>query len=214
VALPPLIQLFKAFGANLPWMTRVLVAVADFVINNRTAILLAIAALIFIVFGLSKLSAVKLAKDQLILKLPVFGGIAIERSMAMFCQTASMLLKAGLRLPPIIDIVIQTNQNRVLRQAFVTVRERLIQGEGLSQPMAENKIFPQLLVEMVTVGEKTGSMDTSLATLADFYENKVDGKIDTLISLIEPTLTVIVGGVVIFIALSMVTPMYSILKAM
>jgi type IV pilus assembly protein PilC len=80
--------------------------------------------------------------------------------------------------------------------------------------MLENKLFPKLLVEMILVGEKTGTLDTTLATLADFYEKKVDRKMDMLISLIEPTLTIIVGLVVIFLALSMITPMYSILRSM
>jgi type IV pilus assembly protein PilC len=134
--------------------------------------------------------------------------------MALFCQTASMLLQAGLRLPQIIDIVIQTNRNQILRQAFKNVRDRLVQGEGLSQPMSENVIFPPLLVEMTVVGEKTGAMDTTLGTLADFYEQEVDRKIDSLISMIEPALTLAIGGLVIFIALSMITPLYSILKSM
>jgi type IV pilus assembly protein PilC len=110
--------------------------------------------------------------------------------------------------------VIQTNRNRVIREAFHRIRDRLIQGEGLSQPMSENKLFPPLLIEMVMVGEKTGAMDTTLATLAEFYENKVDRKIETLLSMIEPVLTVVIGLVVVFIALSMITPLYSILKSM
>ena len=158
--------------------------------------------------------SVKLAWDRFLLKIPLIGKINIERSMELFCQTGSMLLSAGMRLPLIIDVVIQANRNRIIRQAFSGVRERLVQGEGLSQPMAENKLFPPLLVEMVVVGEKTGAMDATLATLAEFYERKVDRRIDILISMIEPVLTVIIGGVVIFIALSMITPMYSILKSM
>jgi type IV pilus assembly protein PilC len=171
-------------------------------------------ALIILIFFLFKLQSVQLAKDRFILKIPVIGSIAVERSMSMFCQTASMLLKAGLRLPPIIEIVIQTNRNRILRSAFSKIRDRLIQGEGLSQPMSENKLFPPLLVEMVMVGEKTGAMDTTLATLSEFYENKVDHKMDMLLSMIEPVLTLVIGGVVIFIALSMITPLYSILSSM
>jgi len=112
------------------------------------------------------------------------------------------------------DIVVQTNRNRIIRQALSEVRESLVQGAGLSQPMAANELFPTLLVEMVVVGEKTGAMDSTLATLADFYEKKVNRKIDMLISMMEPILTVIVGLVVIFIALSMITPLYSILRSM
>ena len=89
-----------------------------------------------------------------------------------------------------------------------------MQGEGLSQPISEISLFPPLLSEMIAVGEKTGAMDTTLGTLANFYEKKVDRSIDILITMIEPVLTVMVGLVVIFIALSVITPLYSILRSM
>ena len=109
------------------------------------------------------------------------------------------------------NIVIQTVGNRIIRQALGEVREKLVQGQGLSQPMAAIEIFPRLLVEMVLVGEKTGNLESTLATVADFYEERVNQRIDTLISMIEPALTVVIGLVVTFIALSMITPLYSIL---
>jgi type IV pilus assembly protein PilC len=214
IALPPLIDLFSSLDADLPWTTKTLVSTADFFGTNSLALLVGLIALIILIIVLLRLQSVKLAKDKLLLKIPVIGKIIIERSMGLFCQTASMLLQAGLRLPPIIDIVIQTNRNQILRQAFQNVRDRLVQGEGLSQPMSENAIFPPLLVEMTVVGEKTGAMDTTLGTLADFYEQEVDRKIDSLISMIEPALTLAIGGLVIFIALSMITPLYSIIKSM
>ena len=214
IALPPLIDLFSSLDADLPWTTKTLVSTADFFGSNSLALLVGLIALIILIIGLLRLQSVKLAKDKLLLKIPVIGKIIIERSMGLFCQTASMLLQAGLRLPPIIDIVIQTNRNQILRQAFQNVRDRLVQGEGLSQPMSENTVFPPLLVEMTVVGEKTGAMDTTLGTLADFYEQEVDRKIDSLISMIEPALTLAIGGLVIFIALSMITPLYSIIKSM
>ena len=214
VALPPLVNLFKSLGAQLPWMTRLLIRITDFFLQHKLYVLGGVVAIIMSIIGLLRLPSVKLARDRFMLKIPLIGTINIERSMQHFCQTTSMLLKAGLRLPQIMDIVIQTNRNQIIRQALSNVRDRLVQGEGLSQPMAENKLFPALLVEMVVVGEKTGAMDTTLATLADFYEHKVDRRIDVLISMIEPVLTVIIGLVVIFIALSMITPLYSILKSM
>ena len=214
VALPPLIALFSSLDVQLPWMTSALVNTANFVSANILPIVGGLIAVILIVIGLLRLQSVKLARDKLLLRTPVVGKIIIERSMGMFCQTASMLLQAGLRLPQIIDIVTQTNQNRIIRQAFGKVRERLVQGEGLSQPMSENPLFPPLLVEMIVVGEKTGAMDATLGTLSDFYEQEVDRKIDSLISMIEPVLTLAIGGLVIFIALSMITPLYSILKSM
>lgn len=214
VAMPPLINLFKSLNAQLPWMTRLLIAVTGFFLHHNLYVLTGVVAVVFIVLGLLRLPSVQLARDRFLLKIPLIGVINIERSMELFCQTGSMLLSAGLRLPQIIDIVIQANRNRIIRQAFNGVRERLVQGEGLSQPMEENKLFPPMLVEMVVVGEKTGAMDSTLGTLAEFYERKVDRRIDVLISMIEPILTVIIGFVVIFIALSMITPLYSILKSM
>lgn len=213
VALPPLISLFDSLHASLPWTTTLLLNISNFLMAHGIAVLIGLAVVVILIIVLLRNPSVKLARDKYILKMPIFGNIIIERSMGMFCQTASMLLQAGLRLPQVIEIVIQTNRNQVIRQALSDVRERLVQGEGLSQPMSENKLFPPLLVEMTMVGEKTGAMDTTLGTLAEFYEKEVDRKIDSLISMIEPALTIIIGVVVIFIALSMITPLYSILKS-
>jgi type IV pilus assembly protein PilC len=125
-----------------------------------------------------------------------------------------MLLKAGLLLPQVMNIVIQTVGNRIIRQALREVREKLVQGQGLSQPMAAINLFPRLLVEMVSIGEKTGNLDSTLATLGDYYEQRVDQRVNTLTSMIGPALTVGMGLVVAFIALSMITPLYSILESM
>jgi type IV pilus assembly protein PilC len=214
VALPPLTNLFKSLGAELPWMTKLLIGTAGFLSDRGLYVLGGILLVILISGFLLRLESVKEARDNFFLKIPVIGTINIERSMQYFCQTTAMLLQAGLRLPMIMEIIIQTNRNRVIRRALGQVRESLIQGEGLSQPMSKNPLFPPLLVEMVVVGEKTGSMDTTLTTLSDFYEKKVSRRIDILISMIEPVLTVIVGLVVIFIALSIITPLYSILRSM
>jgi type IV pilus assembly protein PilC len=214
IALPPLTNLFKSLGAELPWMTKLLIGTAGFLSDRGLYVLGGILLVILISGFLLRLESVKEARDNFFLKIPVIGTINIERSMQYFCQTTAMLLQAGLRLPMIMEIIIQTNRNRVIRRALGQVRESLIQGEGLSQPMSKNPLFPPLLVEMVVVGEKTGSMDTTLTTLSDFYEKKVSRRIDILISMIEPVLTVIVGLVVIFIALSIITPLYSILRSM
>jgi type IV pilus assembly protein PilC len=112
------------------------------------------------------------------------------------------------------DIVTGTVRNGVIRRALNEVRDSLVRGEGFSRPMGENSLFPPLMVEMAVVGEKTGALDGTLVTLADFYERKVGRRIDTLVAMIEPVLTLIVGMVVIFIALSMITPLYTILRSM
>ncbi|OGO43914.1 MAG: hypothetical protein A2137_04435, partial [Chloroflexi bacterium RBG_16_58_8] len=162
VVLPPLVQLFSSLGSELPWMTRWLLGMTGFILEHRVQALAALVAAVIVIVALSRLPAVKLAADRLRLRLPLFRSITIERSMQHFCQTASMLLKAGLRLPQILEITVGANRNHVLRQAFDGVRDRLVQGEGLSQPMSENRLFPPLMVEMTAVGEKSGALDETL----------------------------------------------------
>lgn len=214
VALPPLVGLFTALGTELPWMTRLLIAIAGFLINYKFYLLVGVSIVVVSIIGYLRLPAGKLTMDRLMLKLPLIGPINIQRNVCHFCRTASMLLKAGLLLPQTMNIVIQTVGNRIIRQVLREVREKLVQGQGLSQPMATIDLFPRLLVEMVSVGEKTGNLDSTLATLGDYYEQRVDQRVNSLISMIGPALTVGVGLVVAFIALSMITPLYSILGSM
>lgn len=214
VALPPLVELFNRLGATLPWMTRLVITIAAFFIDYRLHLLGAILALITFFVSYKKLPMGKLAMDRLMLKIPVIGLVNLERNMCYFCQTASMLMKAGLPLHQIIDIATQTIGNRIIRHALRDFRERLVQGQGVSQSMATIDLFPRFMVEMVVVGEKTGTLDSTFVTLAEYYEKRVSQKISTLISVIEPSLTVVIGLVVAFIALSMITPLYSILRSM
>jgi len=213
VALPPLVGLFDSLGAELPLATTLLIATADFLINYKFYLLWGVFILITSVVVYMRLPAGKLTMDRLKLKIPLIGSITVEHNMCHFCQITSMLLKAGLPLPQVMDIAIQSAGNRIIRQALTDVREKLLQGQGWSQPMTENELFPRLLVEMVAVGEKTGTMDTTLATLADYYEERVEQRINTLVAMIEPVLTVVIGLVVAFIALSLITPLYSILRS-
>jgi type IV pilus assembly protein PilC len=211
VALPPLTNLFTSLSAELPWMTSLLIGVSNFLLSYGLYVLAGILIFVLSIFILLRNPVVKLARDKFLLKMPIIGKIIIERSMGLFCQTVSLLLEAGLQLPQVLEIVIQANRNQAIRNALTDVRERLIQGQGLAQPMADNKLFPPLVVEIITVGEKTGMMDITLGDLAVFYEHEVDRKVDSLISMIEPAFTIAIGAVVLFLALSMITPMYSIL---
>jgi type II secretory pathway component PulF len=195
-------------------MTQLLISVSGFILDHFLYIIVGLLIVILISISLLRLPSVKLARDRLMLKIPLIGAINIERGVQHFCQTASMLLKAGLHLPQVMDIAIQTNKNQIIRQSFSDVKDKLVQGEGLAQPLAEVEFFPPLLAEMAVVGEKTGAIDSTFTTLADFYEQRVDRRIEVLISMMEPILTLIIGIVVIFIALSMITPLYSVLRSM
>ncbi len=214
VALPPLVGLFTSLGAELPWTTKLIITIAGFLINYKFYLMAGLLALIVLIVVYIRLPSGKLTMDRLMLKAPLIGAINIQHNMCRFCQLTSMMLKAGLQLPVIMNIVIQIVRNRIIHQSLQDVREKLLEGQGLSQPMATISLFPQLLVEMVFVGEKTGKLESTLATLADFYEQRVDQRVDAIVLMIEPILTVVIGLVVAFIALSMITPMYSMLQSL
>jgi len=213
VVLPPLAKLFASLGAALPSTTRVVIFAAGFFIDYKLHLLGGLFAVIILVAGYVRLPAGKLTMDRLMLRMPVIGSINIQRNMHHFCETTAILLKAGLLLPQILSIVIQTVGNRVVRQALGEVREKLIQGEGLSGSMGAIDLFPPLLVEMILVGEKSGSVESTLDTLAEYYEQRVDQKIGTLSSMIEPALIMAIGLMTAFIALSIITPLYSIMRS-
>ncbi|MFC1967501.1 type II secretion system F family protein [Chloroflexota bacterium] len=214
VALPPLVRLFTSMDAELPWMTKLLLSFSGFLINYKFHILGGIFMAVIMAAGYVRLPSGKLAVDRLMLKLPVFGPINIENNLSHFCHMASMLLKSGVRLPEIMDLAADTSGNSVIRQALRNVGDRLVQGQGLSLPMSDNPIFPSLMVEMVAVGERTGALDASLDTVANLYDRRVSQRMDIMTSMMEPIMTVAIGAVVIFIALSMITPLYSILRSM
>ncbi|HEY33652.1 MAG TPA: type II secretion system F family protein [Dehalococcoidia bacterium] len=214
VALPPLVDMFAAVDAELPFVTRMLIGISDFLIAYKLHILGGLVAFAGLVGFCIRQPAVKLKIDRLLLRLPVIGSIILQRNMHHFCHTTAMLLKAGLQLPDIMDIVVPSFGNSVIRQALVELRDKLIQGQGLSQPMAEIGLFPKLLVEMVAVGEKTGDLEGMIANIADRFEYSVDQRISGLVRMIEPAMTLAAGLLVGFVALSFIGPLYSIVGAM
>jgi type II secretory pathway component PulF len=111
------------------------------------------------------------------------------------------------------DLVISTTPNSIIKDSLSAVREDLLAGEGFSSPLARTKLFPPLLIQMAEVGEETGTLDSNLNTMADFYEGEVDERINALTSMIQPALTLVVGAVVAFIAVSIIMPMYSIMQS-
>ncbi len=211
VALPPMVALFESFGANLPWPTRILIAVSKWSSAYGPYVLFISLMLAAIFAWWGSTPSGKRVRDRLLLRLPVLGPVILQGQIARFARTASVLIRAGLPLAEVIELVVQVIDNWVVHSALERVRLALLGGQGLSAPLAAERLFPTMLPQMVRVGEETGTLENNLATLADFYEEEVDRSIKTLTSLAEPVLTIFVGGIVAFIAISMVMPMYSIL---
>lgn len=211
VVLPPLLDMFDNMDAELPITTRALMWVTDTFSANALMIIGGMAAVVVAAVAGAKSKQGQLLKDRIMLKLPLMGDIVLQSNMALFARTSSTLLAAGVPLIRIMDIISQTASNSLIRDALKDVQQGLVQGHGLSRPMALNGIFPHLMVQMITVGEQTGTLDTSLENVATFYESEVSQKVDSLTSMLEPILTVGIAVGVGFIALSVVMPMYQIL---
>jgi type IV pilus assembly protein PilC len=121
-----------------------------------------------------------------------------------------MLIEAGLTLPQALDAIIGTIDSNVIKQVLTGVRQEVIKGKGLSRQMAKAEIFPRLLVDMVSIGEKTGTLQSSFATMADYYEKRLDIRVQRLLGMIEPASIIVAGLVIALIGIAIITPLYSI----
>ncbi|MEA3459287.1 MAG: type II secretion system F family protein [Chloroflexota bacterium] len=212
--LPAMLGLFAEFEAQLPLPTRILIAVTDFVMAYKTNLMAGIFLTVMLIALYVRTPIGRRQFHLLLLKLPLIGTINLQGNISRFCHTMSMLLKAGLPMTEIMDLVSRIMGNVILRNAFQEVQEGVLEGRGLSEPIAEHKVFPNLLVQMVRVGEETGSLDSNLETLAVFYEEQADRKIKILTDWMEPALMLFVGAVVGFIAVAVIMPMYSLMGQM
>jgi type IV pilus assembly protein PilC len=213
VALPPMVRLFEEFSAELPWPTRFLIAITNFFGKYGAALLIGAAVLSVIVFLFSRRPSGRLLLHRLVLRLPLLGKISIHGSVARLSRTLSALIKAGLPLPEALALSKETIGNLVLQEALENVRQETLQGRGLSEPLSRVKQFPPMMSYLARVGEETGTLDTHLATVADFYEQEVDRSLRVMTTVLEPALIIVVGLVVGFVAVSIMMPMYNLLGA-
>ncbi len=212
-ALPPLISLFEEFDAELPVPTRILLAVSHFATAYMLHMAVALVAVVGIGAVYMRQPRGRRQLDLALLRVSLIGPITVLTNAARFSGTTAILLRAGIPVSEVMDLVIDTTENRIVREGLRDVREELLRGEGLSKPLSRSKLFPPMLVQMVEVGEETGTLDANLETMAEFYGREVDERISALTSLLAPTLTLGVGLVVGFIALSIIMPMYDLMGA-
>lgn len=209
--LPPLLQLYSEFEAELPWPTRFLMNSSEFFLQNRLYLLLGLVGLISAGFFYFRSSSGKKKLAHILLKIPVIGQVNTQGNSARFSRTLSTLLSAGLQLTQSMELTGQTIQNVVLREEIDNLQQETMQGRGIAAPLAGSVYFPKMLSQVVRVGEETGSLDSQLLTLAAYYEEEVDRSLDTLTSLLEPGMVIFVGLIVAFVAISIILPMYSLL---
>ena len=151
--------------------------------------------------------------DDIVLKLPVFGDLIRKTGVARFTRTMATMMASGVPILEALEIVAKTAGNKTIESAIMKTRTALSQGKTLAEPLAETKVFPSMVVQMIAVGESTGALDTMLSKIADFYEEEVDQAVDTLMSLIEPVLMAFLGVVVGGLVITMYLPIFKLAGA-
>lgn len=209
VVLPPIISMFTSLGGELPLITRALLAFVDFTSNYGLYLLAVIIGLGAVGYMYSKSPTGHYYRDMLILKLPVLGPLSLTTELARCSRNIALLFRSGLPLPEIMTLVAQASGNLVVAKALGDVEQDMLKGEGLAAPMRKRRVFLPLMVAMTKVGEETGNLDGTLITVAENYEIEAASRTETMISMIEPAMTIAMGLGVGFIALSIFMPMYS-----
>ncbi len=207
--MPPIMNLFKSFGTDLPLVTKLLIGFMDFMTRYGTYLGISILILVIVLFFYVRTPTGGYQKDLLLLRLPVIGRLNLVNSLSRTCRSIAMLFKSGLPLPDILTLTADSSGNRVLSRALLEVEQDIIRGESLAASMKRKPVFLPLMTEMTRVGEETGNLDNTLAIVADSFEIEAADKLQTVLGLIEPAMTIAIGLIVGFLALAIFVPIYS-----
>jgi type IV pilus assembly protein PilC len=150
--------------------------------------------------------------DAIVLKLPILGNLMRKIAVARFCRTLSTLLASGVSILEALDITAKTAGNAIVEEAIQTTRKSIERGETIAQPLKDTAVFPPMVVQMIGVGEATGALDTMLSKIADFYEEEVDVAVAGLLTLMEPLMIALLGGVVGGIVIAMYMPIFALIS--
>lgn len=207
-AMPTFVDVFKDTGISLPWNTRLLLWMSDFLKNNWLLLLI-----LMILCGFGLKSFLKTEKGQFFasrvqLKIPFIKKMNQLSIVSHFTRTLSMLMVSGIPLVDSIAIVSNVVKNKVAGQELMKVNEKVSRGEELNTSISATGIFPNMLCSMVKIGEETGSLDQILRKTADFYDEELDTKVQATVALMEPALIVVMGLIIGFIVISIMLPMF------
>ncbi len=207
--IPQFSQLFSDFGADLPALTQMVVKMSDFIVANVAVLFLGIVGG---VFGFKELVRRSVPVQHLIqrasLKAPVFGGILVKATIARFARTTSTMFAAGVPLVEAMDSVAGAAGNIVYGNAIRGMRDEIATGQQLQVAMRVTKLFPNMVVQMVAIGEESGAIDSMLAKVADFYEQEVDDAVDAMSSLMEPLIMAVLGVLIGGLVIAMYLPIF------
>jgi type IV pilus assembly protein PilC len=209
--IPVFAQLFSGLGGEMPFLTRMVIAASNFVGRYFIFIVIVLGAGGVAIQRYHKTYRGRRVLDGLLLKVPIIGMLLRKISVARFCRTLATLTASGVPILDGLEITAKTAGNAIIEDAIMSVRKSVEEGKTISEPLAETKVFPAMVVQMINVGEQTGALDQMLSKIADFYEDEVDTAVAGMMKLIEPLMISVLGVVIGTIVAAMYLPLYSIL---
>jgi type IV pilus assembly protein PilC len=207
--IPQFESLFKGFGADLPAFTQMVIDLSKFVQESGWIIALMVGAAGFTFFYFKKRSRpMRRFLDRMLLKAPVIGPIMVKAAIARYARTLSTMFAAGVPLVEALNSVAGATGNIVYEEAVLKIRDDVATGQRLQRSMEQTGLFPNMVIQMIAVGEESGSLDSMAAKVADFYEADVDAAVDAMSSLIEPLIMSILGVLVGGLVIAMYLPIF------
>ena len=206
---PQFANLYQTLGADLPVMTSLMLSIG---VNAKHYFLYTLVVLVvagFFLWRWMSSDAGSTQMDRIKLKIPMAGDIWLKYQVAVFSRMLSTLLSGGLPLVPSLETAAESMQSRLMSHGIQTSTRGVREGQGLSKSLEETKVFPQMSVEMIEVGESTGALPAMLNSIAEFYEEDVQNALTTAMALIEPVILIVMGVVVAFVLISLYLPIFS-----
>jgi type IV pilus assembly protein PilC len=210
--LPRFKVFFEGFHATLPLPTRMLISFTNFVSNDWLYIIGVLFLLIALPMALVRTRGGRRTKDKLVLRLPVLGQVILFAIVERFCRLLATMMQAGVPLPEAMGVLGDATKNVIFKDGVDEVHGAMMRGEGLARPMADTKLFPGAVIQMIKVGENTGTLSEQLEVSSDYYGQELEYKIQRLTSLFEPAVIIFMGLAVGFVAVALVSAMYGIYK--
>jgi len=207
---PTFSEIYASFNQELPAMTKVLVAVSDILKKQLFWYIGLLIAAVFAIKQWHRTDKGALILDGIILKLPIVGSLLKKVAISRFSRTLATLLQSGVPILESLDIVEKTTGNRVLELVISDVKVSVREGESLTGPLIKSGVFPPMVTRMISIGEKSGKVETMLLKISEFYDDQVDAAVEGLTSVIEPIIIGVLGVVIGFIVIALFLPIMNI----
>ena len=212
--IPEFKKVFSSFGADLPAPTLVVIAISDaFVAYSWLIALVAAGAFISFAYMLKRSLPLQIAVDRLLLRLPVMGDIVRKATIARWARTLSTMFAAGVPLVEALDSVGGAAGNHIYRMATKQIQSEVSTGTSLTVAMQNANVFPNMVIQMASIGEESGQLDAMLSKVADFFEQEVDDSVEALSSLLEPIIMVVLGTLIGGLVVAMYLPIFKVAQS-